>query len=66
MTYEEIFNLKFREGLPTHIMEKRYPKDKLKITRVALSELPEESLRTVIRKDCELEKILYLKRYFRS
>lgn len=66
MTYERLFNLKFREEVPTYELGKRFPKEIRKISRVALLELPLSTLKTLVKRHEELEKLLKLKRNFFS
>lgn len=61
MTYEELFNLKFKKHLPTHELEKRYPKDRRKISRIALLELSTHELKSLVRREEELDRLLLLK-----
>lgn len=61
MTYEKLFELKFKKQLPTHELEKKYPKDKQKISRIALMELSTNELKTLVRREEELRQLLLLK-----
>lgn len=63
MTYERIFNLKFKEDVPTHELGKRYPRERRKISRVALLELPLSVLRELIKQEEEFRKLVQLKRW---
>ena len=62
MTYEKIFRLKFEEEVPTHELEKRFPKHLKKISRIALMELSPATLKGLIKREHELEKLMLLKR----
>ena len=63
MTYQKIFNLKFKKEMPTHELGKRYPKEREKISRIALLELPNPLLRELIKRKQEFQKLVSLKRW---
>lgn len=64
MTYERIFNLKFKEDVPTHELGKRYPHERKKISRIALLELPLSVLRELIKREEEFKKLVSLRQWF--
>ncbi len=64
MTYERIFNLKFKGAVPTHELGKRYPKERKKISRIALLELPLSVLRELVKQEEEFRKLVLLKQWF--
>ena len=64
MTYQRIFNLKFKEDVPTYKLGKRYPRERRKISRIALLELPLSLLRQLIKQEEELQKLISLKQWF--
>ena len=57
MTYERIFDLKFKGDVPTYKLEKRFPRELKKISRVALLELPSSLLREIIKQEKEFQKL---------
>ena len=61
MTYERLFHLKFKEDVPTHQLGKRFPKERKKISHVALLELTPARLRKVIKNREEFRKLMLLK-----
>lgn len=61
MTYQRIFDLKFKEEVPTYKLGKRYPKERKKISRVALLELPLSLLHKLITRKKEFQKLASLK-----
>jgi hypothetical protein len=61
MTYERLFHLKFKEEVPTHQLGKQFPKERKKISRLALLELTPARLRKVIRNREEFRKLMLLK-----
>lgn len=62
MTYQTLFELKFKQKIPTLELGKKFPKDKEKISRLALLELPAEVLKTVVKDAKELTHLANLKR----
>ncbi|MBI4372993.1 MAG: hypothetical protein HY585_04630 [Candidatus Omnitrophica bacterium] len=66
MTYQRIFELKFKKEIPTYELGKRFPKELRKISRVALLELPLRLLKSVIKREREFEELVALKRWFFS
>ena len=63
MTYQRIFDLKFKEEVPTYELGRRFPRERRKISRVALLELPLSILRSVIKQERELQKLVFLKQW---
>ena len=63
MTYERLFQLKFKEEVPTHQLGKQFPRERKKISRLALLELPLSRLRKVVRNREEFQKLLLLKEW---
>lgn len=62
MTYQTLFDLKFKQKVPTIELEKKFPKDREKISRLALLELPSEVLKNVVRNAKELTYLQTLRR----
>lgn len=65
MTYEDLFQLKFKEGLSTYTLAKRFPRDILRVSEIALLEVPEATLKQVLKERKLYNKLLRLKRKFR-
>ena len=63
MTYQKIFELKFKAAVPTCELRKRYPKEQKKISRIALLDIPTSILRELIKKEQEFKKLISLKRW---
>lgn len=61
MTYERLFHLKFKEEIPTHQLGKQFPRERKKISRLALLELAPERLRKVVKNRKEFKKLMLLK-----
>ncbi len=62
MTYQTLYELKFKHKVPTLELEKKFPKDREKISRLALLELPTEVLKNVVRNEKELTQLQALRR----
>lgn len=62
VTYQTLFKLKFEQKVPTLELEKKFPRDKEKISRLALLELPAKVLKSVVRNEKELFHLQSLKR----
>ena len=52
--YEKLYDMKFRQGVPTCELVHRFPKHRFRIHEVALLEVPQRTLKEVVR-----EKALY-------
>lgn len=64
MTYEMLFDLKFREGLSTFELVKRFPHEISRVSEIALLEVPEKTLKQIVKEEKELKRLLRLKRRF--
>lgn len=64
MTYQEIFDLKFKKGYSTNQLLRRFPEDNGKVTEIALLQLPEQTLKKMVAEKESLIRILFLKRRF--
>ena len=63
MTYERLFQLKFEEEVPTHQLGKQFPRERKKISRLALLELAPSRLRKVVKNGEEFRKLMMLKEW---
>ena len=66
MTYRALFDLKFKQKVPTIELEQKFPKDKKKISKLALLELPIHVLKSVIKDQKQFFRLLGLKKSFFS
>jgi len=64
MTYEELFELKFKKGYSTHELIERFPREADKVREIALLQIPTPVLKKTLGEVSLLEKILNLKRKF--
>lgn len=62
MTYRALIHLKYEVGLPTHELMSRFPHQVQRISEVALLDLPEDTLREIVREEEILSRLIDLKR----
>ncbi len=62
--YEQLINLKYREGLSTYELVRRFPKQIHRVSEVALLDIPEETLKKVIREKNIFKRLVSLKKQF--
>lgn len=62
MTYQTLYELKFKQKVPTIELEKKFPRDKEKISRLALLELPTGVLKNVVKDEKELTHLKSLRK----
>ena len=63
MTYQALFQLKYKEGLSTVELVKRFPQEVSRVSTIALLDIPEETLREVVN-DEEFTRLMRLKKRF--
>lgn len=63
MTYERLFQLKFKEAVPTYKLGKWFPKERRKISHIALLQLSPSMLRKVVKDREEVRKLMLLKEW---
>ena len=64
MTYEKIFELKFKKGYSTNELIQKYPEVAHKVREIALLHLPTPLLKKTVSEDWLLARVLNLKRKF--
>ncbi len=64
MTYREIFDLKYNQGISTSELVKRFPDEVKRISEVALLEVSEDMLRQVISEAGVLQRLIGLKKRY--
>lgn len=62
MTYQQLFDLKFKMGLSTYELVRRFPDEIERVSEVALLDLPEATLREIIREEAAFERLMKLKK----
>ena len=61
VTYQTLFELKYKHKVPTIELNKKFPKDREKISRLALLELPSEILKSVVKDEKQLTDLQALR-----
>lgn len=64
--YEKLFDLKYRQGVPTHELAHRFPRHVDRIHEVALLEIPENTLKELVPEKRVLERLMSLKKQFKK
>ena len=64
MTYQKLFYLKFKKGISTYELVRRFPQEIDRVSEVALLDIPEETLKKIIREDKAFHKLMRLKKRF--
>lgn len=64
MTYREIFDMKYNQGMSTSELVKRFPGDVKRISEVALLDVSEDLLRQVIVENRVVERLLHFKKRY--
>ena len=62
MTYQRLFNLKYRQGVSTYELIQRFPNDAERVRDVALLDVPEATLKEIIRDETIVKRLIRLKR----
>ena len=62
MTYEKLFDLKYRKRLSTYELVCRFPKEVKRVSEVALLEVPESTLREVLHEKKSFQRLMELKK----
>ncbi len=64
MTYARLFYLKFKKGLSTYELACRYPMEIHRVTEIALLDVPEETLKKVVKEEKAFDRLMKLKKRF--
>ena len=51
MTYERLYDLKFNKHLPTYQLGMKYPREKRRISKIALLQLPFSMLKKLLKRE---------------
>jgi len=62
MTYRQIFNLKYKKGYSTGELMRRFPDEIERVSEVALLDIPEDTLREIVREEEKLKRLLSLRK----
>lgn len=64
MTYHSLVDLKFRKGLTTHDLVRRYPASLRQINEIALMDIPDKILEELIKEEATLARLKQLKKRY--
>ena len=64
--YEKLFDLKYRQGIPTHELAHRFPEHIDRVTEVALLDIPENTLKELVPEKEILKRLMSLKKKFQG
>ena len=64
MTYQKLVDLKYRKGLTTHDLVRRFPANLHQISEVALMDIPDHVLREVVKEEEALARLIWLKKRY--
>jgi len=62
--YEKLFDLKYRQGVPTYELAHRFPEHIDRVNEVALMDIPESILKELVSEKRILERLISLKKQF--
>ncbi|MDD5225972.1 MAG: hypothetical protein PHV97_02165 [Candidatus Omnitrophica bacterium] len=62
--YEKLFDLKYRQGVPTYELTHRFPEHAARVHEVALLDIPENTLKELVPEKRILERLISLKKKF--
>ncbi len=63
--YEKLFDLKYKQGVPTHELTHRFPEHAARIHEVALLDIPEDTLKEVVQEKKIFDRLISLKKQLR-
>ena len=64
MTYQQLFYLKFKKGVSTYELVRRFPNAIDQVSEVALLDVPESTLKEIIGEEKAFNRLMRLKRRF--
>jgi hypothetical protein len=66
MTYEKLFELKYKKRLSTYELLRRFPDATEQVADVALMDVPEPTLKEIMVEEKEYHRLMRLKKRFSS
>ena len=64
MTYKRLFYLKFKKGISTYELVRRFPDEIERVSRIALLDIPDSTLKEVVGKEKTYRELKRLKKRF--
>lgn len=62
MTYKTLFDLKFKKGLSTYDLLRKFPSELQQVTEVAMLDIPESILKEIVNEEVAFKKLMKLKK----
>lgn len=64
MTYQKLLYLKYKIGVSTYELVQRFPEQIDRVSEIAMLDIPEETLREILKEEKAFNKLIWLKRRF--
>ena len=64
MTYQRLFYLKYKKGISTCELIERFPQEAYRVSEVALLDVPDATLKEIIREEKALSRLMRLKKKY--
>ncbi len=64
VNYQTLINLKFREGISTYELVRKFPEEISRVSEIALLDIPEGVLREILKEEKLYARVMRLKRKF--
>ncbi|HLD50515.1 MAG TPA: hypothetical protein VJC08_04885 [bacterium] len=64
VNYQTLINLKFREGISTYELVRKFPEEINRVSEIALLDIPEGVLREILKEEKLYARVMRLKRKF--
>ena len=64
INYQTLINLKFREGISTYELVRKFPEEINRVSEIALLDVPEGVLREILKEEKLYARVMRLKRKF--
>lgn len=64
MTYQKLLYLKYKIGISTYELVQRFPEQIDRVSEIAMLDIPEETLKEILKEEKDFNKLIRLKRRF--
>ncbi len=64
MTYQKLFYLKYKKGLSTYDLVRRFPSDVGQVSEVAMLDISEEILKEIVAEKATFQRLMRLKKRY--
>lgn len=62
MSYQRLFYLKYKKGISTYELIRRFPEEIDRVSEVAMLDIPEETLREIVLEERAFDHLMKLKK----